>query len=169
MQLRRRYYTGCAAVEAFLSFFWFDIFLWFRGFQDTYEIASVQQTKVVPTRLSLWHTKRVAKGVRWAIKLYPRGDRCLLKSLVVYRMISKRGISGKMIIGFDKTNAGDRTRHFFHAWIETQWGPIVEYEDVRERCLVLTEGVELEIEVPIISGSEEEPSGIRNLVTKKRL
>lgn len=56
---------------------------------------------------------RLGSAVERTLRLMPADSRCLVRSLVLVRMLARRGISGRMVLGV-------RTEPSFeaHAWVE---------------------------------------------------
>ena len=63
---------------------------------------------------------RVASAVRRVLGPLPLDSRCLSQSLVVSRMLAKRGIPSRLVIG---VRSGDD--FLAHAWVELDGSPIL--------------------------------------------
>lgn len=66
---------------------------------------------------------RLGRAVMRTLRLLPTDSRCLVRSLVLTRLLARRGISSSLVIGV-------RTDHGFeaHAWVEYAGRPVLPDE-----------------------------------------
>lgn len=63
---------------------------------------------------------RLGRIVERLLRALPTDDRCLIRSLVVLRMLSERGIAARLVIGV-RTDVGFGA----HAWVEYEGWPVL--------------------------------------------
>lgn len=144
--LRRRVATFCAALEAWCIYVWFDVLLRFRGFHVAWHAANPARLMDLPEDQKGWHAARAVHGLQLAARLYrPRGYRCLLRSLVLHRMLITRRVPARLVIGVCPESPPNSSRWAFHAWVETSLGPIAETDTVRDDYVVLVEDMATKI------------------------
>lgn len=73
-----------------------------------------------PGLRSRWHGVRLAKAVRHTLRLVPADSRCLMRSLVLTRMLARRGIGSVLVIAV-KPEPSFRA----HAWVEHEGLPLL--------------------------------------------
>ena len=139
--LRRRAATFCAALEALATYVWLDVLLCLWGFHTAWQAANPARLMDLPEDQRGWHAARAVRGLQLATRLYPRSDRCLLRSLVLHRMLVMRRIPARVVIGVCPEIPPNSSRWAFHAWVETPWGPIAETNTVRDDYIILVDDV----------------------------
>jgi hypothetical protein len=73
---------------------------------------------------SLKEARRLGWTVARTLKLMPGDTRCLARSLVLTRLLAKRGIPSKLVIG-----AQVDPEFFAHAWVECDGEPVLSPGD----------------------------------------
>jgi hypothetical protein len=73
---------------------------------------------------SLEEARRLGWSVARTLKLMPGDTRCLARSLVLTRLLAKRGIPAKLVIG-----AQVDPEFFAHAWVECDGEPVLSPGD----------------------------------------
>lgn len=73
---------------------------------------------------SLDEARRLGWTVARTLKLMPGDTRCLARSLVLTRLLAKRGIPSKLVIG-----AQADPEFFAHAWVECDGEPVLSPGD----------------------------------------
>ena len=73
---------------------------------------------------SLQEARRLGWTVARTLKLMPGDTRCLARSLVLTRLLAKRGIPAKLVIG-----AQVDPEFFAHAWVECDGEPVLSPGD----------------------------------------
>lgn len=78
----------------------------------------------VPVQAALPQARRLGRAVARVLRLLPGDTRCLVRSLVLTRLLAERGIDSTLVIG-------TRTRPEFlaHAWIECAGHPVLSAGD----------------------------------------
>ncbi len=78
-----------------------------------------------PAAEALPEAVRLGRAVVRTMALLPGDTRCLRRSLVLTRLLARRGIPGRLVIG-------TRTRPEFmaHAWVELDGVPVLATDDV---------------------------------------
>jgi hypothetical protein len=61
-------------------------------------------------------------AVRLATSIWPFRTTCLVRSMVLARMLRRRGYSADVVIGLPEEGIDDNVR-FAHAWVEVRDGP----------------------------------------------
>jgi hypothetical protein len=69
---------------------------------------------------TLEESRRLGRAVARTLKLMPGDTRCLARSLVLTRMLAKRGIPAKLVIG-----ARTAPDFLAHAWVEYDGRPVL--------------------------------------------
>ena len=77
---------------------------------------------------------RLGKAVARTLALVPFDSRCLIRSLVLTRMLSRRGIASTLVIGVDVDV--DPSFHA-HAWVESDGRPLLPAFDDARRLVSL--------------------------------
>jgi hypothetical protein len=62
---------------------------------------------------ALWEARRLGRAVTRLLRLVPGDTRCLARSLVLSRLLARRGIAAKLVIG-----ARSAPDFLAHAWVE---------------------------------------------------
>ncbi|HTA13202.1 MAG TPA: lasso peptide biosynthesis B2 protein [Solirubrobacteraceae bacterium] len=62
---------------------------------------------------ALWEARRLGRAVTRLLRLVPGDTRCLARSLVLTRLLARRGIPAKLVIG-----ARSAPDFLAHAWVE---------------------------------------------------
>jgi hypothetical protein len=73
---------------------------------------------------TLAEARRLARAVARTLALVPGDTRCLVRSLVVTRLLARRGIPGKLVIG-----ARADPDFLAHAWVEHAGDPVLSPGD----------------------------------------
>jgi len=96
-------------------------------------IASVMSTlRAQPARApiagagerTLWEARRLGYAVARTLALVPGDTRCLVRSLVLTRLLARRGIPAKLVIG-----ARAAPEFLAHAWVEYEGDPVLSPGD----------------------------------------
>jgi hypothetical protein len=69
---------------------------------------------------ALWEARRLGRAVTRTLSLVPGDTRCLARSLVLTRMLARRGIDAKLVIG-----ARPEPEFLAHAWVEHDGEPVL--------------------------------------------
>lgn len=69
---------------------------------------------------ALWEARRLGRAVTRTLSLVPGDTRCLARSLVLTRMLARRGIDAKLVIG-----ARPAPEFLAHAWVEHEGEPVI--------------------------------------------
>jgi hypothetical protein len=77
-----------------------------------------------PTAAALQEARRLGWAVARTLKLVPGDTRCLARSLVLTRLLARRGISAKLVIG-----AQAAPDFLAHAWVECDGHPVLSPGD----------------------------------------
>jgi hypothetical protein len=64
---------------------------------------------------------RLACSVRRTLDLIPADSRCLMRSLVVTRLLARRGIEGTLVLAVRADDGFGA-----HAWVEVEGQPVLE-------------------------------------------
>jgi hypothetical protein len=73
-----------------------------------------------PALASLEEARRLGRAVAWLLVFVPGDTRCLARSLVLTRLLARRGIPAKLVIG-----ARTRPEFLAHAWVEHAGDPVL--------------------------------------------
>lgn len=73
---------------------------------------------------TLEEARRLGRAAARTLALLPGDTRCLVRSLVLTRMLARRGISGKLVIG-----ARADPSFLAHAWVEHAGQPVLSSGD----------------------------------------
>jgi hypothetical protein len=84
------------------------------------ELRDVPATKAAPAD-PVAGGRRLGRAVVRALRLLPTDSRCLVRSLVLTRVLARRGVASTLIIG---VNPGDELEA--HAWIEYAGAPLLD-------------------------------------------
>ncbi len=71
-------------------------------------------------RALLAEARRLGRAVELTLRLVPGDTRCLTRSLVLTRMLARRGIAAKLVIG-----ARAKPSFSAHAWVERAGQPVL--------------------------------------------
>ena len=77
-----------------------------------------------PTADTLEESRRLGRAVTRTLVLLPGDTRCLARSLVLTRMLARRGIPAKLVIG-----ARAAPDFLAHAWVEYEGEPVLSAGD----------------------------------------
>ncbi len=91
----------------------------------------VRQPERVPPETHLLHGKRLGYAVSRTLALLPAESRCLMRSLVLVTLLSRRGIASSLVIG---VRPGQRFAA--HAWVEHEGEPLLPPRGKRFERLV---------------------------------
>jgi Transglutaminase-like superfamily len=69
---------------------------------------------------TLWQARRLGRAVARVLGLLPGDTRCLVRSLVLTRLLARRGIDSKLVIG-----TRSMPDFLAHAWIEYEGEPVL--------------------------------------------
>jgi hypothetical protein len=72
----------------------------------------------------LREARRLGRAVTRALKIMPGDTRCLMRALVLIRLLARRGIPAKLVIG-----ARTAPSFFAHAWVEHAGQPVLAAGD----------------------------------------
>jgi hypothetical protein len=75
---------------------------------------------VAPTTGTLVEARRLGRAVTRTLTLVPGDTRCLVRSLVLTRLLARRGIPAKLVIG-----ARAAPDFLAHAWVEHDGDPVL--------------------------------------------
>jgi hypothetical protein len=64
--------------------------------------------------------QRAAYCVELVSRLHPLHPTCLKKALVLYALLTRRGVDVRLVIGAAKTNTEQGSKVDYHAWLEHQ-------------------------------------------------
>ena len=70
--------------------------------------------------------------VSWAARYCPQSPTCLIRALVLWFLLARRGITCDLRLGIEK----DARTFEAHAWVEWCGKPVMESPDVRQRYAV---------------------------------
>lgn len=70
----------------------------------------------------------LVRAVSRAARLAPRGMTCLVRSLILARMLQRRGHAATIVIGVPSEGRGERA--FAHAWVEMEPRGLDGYEEL---------------------------------------
>jgi hypothetical protein len=77
-----------------------------------------------PDRDMLQEARRLGRAVARLLALVPGDTRCLVRSLVLTRLLARRGIPAKLVIGARST-----PDFLAHAWVEHAGDPVLDSGD----------------------------------------
>jgi hypothetical protein len=77
-----------------------------------------------PTAGALEEARRLGRAVARTLRLMPGDTRCLVRSLVLTRLLARRGIPAKLVIGARAT-----PDFLAHAWVEYDGQPVLSPGD----------------------------------------
>lgn len=86
-------------------------------------VASLRADSVsarVPVASMLDESRRLGRAVTRTLALMPGDTRCLVRSLVLTRLLARRGIPAKLVIGARATPT-----FLAHAWVEHDGDPVL--------------------------------------------
>jgi hypothetical protein len=84
---------------------------------------SASRTSITPEN-ALAEARRLGRAVARTLRLVPGDTRCLVRSLVLTRLLARRGISAKLVIG-----ARAAPDFLAHAWVEHNGDPVISPGD----------------------------------------
>jgi Transglutaminase-like superfamily len=74
-----------------------------------------------PATDSLYEARRLGRAVARLLRYVPGDTRCLARSLVLTRLLARRGIQAKLVIG-----AQAEPEFLAHAWVEHDGNPVLD-------------------------------------------
>lgn len=74
-----------------------------------------------PVTNSLAEARRLGRAVARLLRYVPGDTRCLARSLVLTRLLARRGIEAKLVIG-----AQAEPKFLAHAWVEHDGNPVLD-------------------------------------------
>jgi hypothetical protein len=77
-----------------------------------------------PSSSSLGEARRLGRAVTRLLKYVPGDTRCLARSLVLTRLLARRGMEAKLVIGARTT-----PKFLAHAWVEHDGRPVLDPGD----------------------------------------
>lgn len=86
--------------------------------------SEAQPPPLAPEPRALEEAKRLGWAVARTLKLMPGDTRCLARSLVLTRLLARREIPAKLVIGARAT-----PDFLAHAWVECDGGPVLSPGD----------------------------------------
>jgi hypothetical protein len=87
-------------------------------------LRAESSTALPPTPVTLEEAWRLGRAVTRTLALVPGDTRCLARSLVLTRLLAKRGIPAKLVIG-----ARGGPDFLAHAWVEHSGDPVLSPGD----------------------------------------
>jgi hypothetical protein len=84
-------------------------------------LRSRSPSAAAPAGDSLYEAHRLGHAVERLLRLLPGDTRCLARSLVLTRLLARRGIQGKLVIG-----ARADPEFLAHAWVEHDGIPVLD-------------------------------------------
>lgn len=106
-------------LAAYASVRWY---LWRRDFPEALERIRA----VAPCDGDAAADDRLARAVRRTLRLLPADSRCLMQSLVLTRLLARRGRASRLVIGVNPGAAFGA-----HAWIERDDVPLLPANEQR--------------------------------------
>jgi hypothetical protein len=102
--------------------------LWRRGVPDT--VAELRRsTPDLAVPLERWERlrlgRRLGKIVGRTLRLLPADSRCLVRSLVLTRMLVRRGMDARVVIGVSVA-----PKFQAHAWVESEGVPLLSTGEI---------------------------------------
>jgi hypothetical protein len=97
--------------------------------QAVAELRSVPATRAAPTD-PVAGGRRLGRAVVRTLRLLPTDSRCLVRSLVLTRVLCRRGVSSTLVIGVSLSDAFEA-----HAWVELSGVPLLDPGDSTFRRL----------------------------------
>jgi hypothetical protein len=88
------------------------------------ELRSESPPEATPVRGSLEEARRLGRAVNRLLSHMPGDTRCLARSLVLTRLLAKRGVQAKLVIG-----ARPEPEFLAHAWVEHAGSPVLDPGD----------------------------------------
>jgi hypothetical protein len=82
--------------------------------------ASITPASAMATAATLAEARRLGRAVARTLALLPGDTRCLVRSLVLTRLLARRGIQAKLVIG-----ARAAPDFLAHAWVEHAGDPVL--------------------------------------------
>ena len=108
------------------------------GFQRTHAaMAGTGFSGATADGITLSRARKTARIVTAAARYGPHRATCLPISLVLVRLLHRRGIDADLRLGVSKAAPGIEA----HAWVEHRGMPLVENQDVHERFAVFDKAV----------------------------
>lgn len=83
-----------------------------------------EPSQAAPTAATPEEARRLGRAVARTLTLIPGDTRCLARSLVLTRLLARRGISAKLVIG-----ARTAPNFLAHAWVEHEGQPVLSPGD----------------------------------------
>jgi hypothetical protein len=93
-----------------------------RPLPDT--LARLRDTGTAPASISLWTAARLGRAIVRVISPLPGDSRCLVRSLVLVRLLAARGAEHRLVIG---VNPGQD--FLAHAWVEVRGVAVLDPGD----------------------------------------
>jgi hypothetical protein len=87
-------------------------------------LRSRSPSAAVPAADSLLEARRLGRAVGRLLAHVPGDTRCLIRSLVLTRLLASRGIQAKLVIGARTT-----PEFLAHAWVEHDGSPVLDPGD----------------------------------------
>jgi Transglutaminase-like superfamily len=85
------------------------------------DLRSGSPSAAQPAPHSLQEARRLGRAVARVLAYVPGDTRCLVRSLVLTRLLARRGIEAKLVIG-----ARTAPRFLGHAWVEHDGNPVLD-------------------------------------------
>lgn len=82
--------------------------------------AASVRAGTIPAETALEEARRLGRAVTRTLTLVPGDTRCLIRSLVLTRLLARRGIPAKLVIG-----ARAAPSFLAHAWVEHAGHPVL--------------------------------------------
>ena len=94
-------------------------------------LRTIKNCRVRPTTCSSAHLEKVARSLDLACAFYPKQALCLQRSAVLVKMLRRRGVPAKIVIGAQKLPFKA------HAWVEVDDKILNDRLASREKFLVM--------------------------------
>lgn len=119
------------ALEIFVAYVFVRVSLLRLSFRDALTAARENRHGEV-CELSIPTAQRLGRAVQRILGLLPFDSRCLIRSLVLVRLLSLRGVDASLVIG-----VAAKPQFAAHAWVELEGVPLLPSGTVYERLTEL--------------------------------
>ena len=120
-------------MEAWWLLLFFNLTLRLKSYDHLSNSSFPQPEKLPDSSHTLTITQKLQPLVGYASRLHPIPMTCLVKSLALQKMLSKRSIPAQVKIGTQKIH----NALYAHAWVEVNGVPIGEASDLTQKFHVL--------------------------------
>ena len=128
-----------ALVEAWRLLFFFQLVLYWISFERLMISIRPMPEIISDSSHTLIFTIKLHRLIGCASRLHLIPMTCLVKSLVLQKMLSERNVPAQVKIGAQKIQG----TIYAHAWVEVNGKPIGEADDIAQKFNVLGSAVEL--------------------------